>query len=300
MSFVRRKKKRFRCVRISRPSPCSALGSGRNARPRQLREKGSPTRSGLRSPIPDHVSCPGAGSPACQPPGTLAARFGHETDTFACQNLPPIPVLRPRKRTERPPPAIAGEGHPHPIRLTEPGPGSCFLPRSRKPRMPAARNLGGPLRARNGHLRVPESPARPRAPPSEADGTPAPGNWGRRAAPPDPAYGARSRIMFPVTEPEAPPACRPEPWRSASGTKGAPPQCGTERKTAVPEPENVPQRGPDAQKGRRSDPNPDRQPQASQAEGKRNRTIWRRTGRRPGAARKRDGYAGPAPLVSTV
>lgn len=63
------------------------------------------------------------------------------------QNIPPIPVIRPRKRTERPPPAIAGEGQPHPIRLTEPGPGSCFLPRSRKPRMPAARN--GRLPSRN-------------------------------------------------------------------------------------------------------------------------------------------------------
>ena len=69
------------------------------------------------------------------------------------QNIPPIPVLRPRKRTERPPPAIAGEGQPHPIRLTEPDPGSCFLPRSRKPRLPAARNLGGPLRGRKEHLR---------------------------------------------------------------------------------------------------------------------------------------------------
>ena len=88
--------------------------------------------------------------------------------------------------------------------------------------MPAARNLRGPLRARNGHLRVPESPAHPRAPPPEADGTPAPGNCARRAPPPDPAYGARSRIMFPAPEPEAPHACRPEPWRPASGTKRTP------------------------------------------------------------------------------
>ena len=145
------------------------------------------------------------------------------------QNIPPIPVLRPRKRTERPPRQLREKGSPARSGLRSPVPDHVSCP-----------------------------------------------------------------------EPEAPPACRPEPWRSASGTKGAPPQCGTERKTAVPEPENVPQRGPDAQKGRRSDPNPDRQPQASQAEGKRNRTIWRRTGRRPGAARKRDGYAGPAPLVSTV
>lgn len=48
-----------------------------------------------------------------------------------------------------------------------------------------------------------EYPAHPRAPPSEADGTPALGNCGRRAPPPDPAYGARSRIMFPAPEPEA-------------------------------------------------------------------------------------------------
>ena len=73
-------------ARISHPSPCSALGSGRNARPRQLREKGSPTRSGLRSPIPDHVSCPGAGSPACLPPGTLAVRFGDERSTSAVRH----------------------------------------------------------------------------------------------------------------------------------------------------------------------------------------------------------------------
>lgn len=65
------------------------------------------------------------------------------------QNLPPIPVLRPRKRTERPSPAIAGEGQPHPIRLTEPDPGSCFLPGAGSP----ACQPPGTLAVRFGHGR---------------------------------------------------------------------------------------------------------------------------------------------------
>ena len=81
--------------------------------------------------------------------GPLRARNGH----LRVPESPAHPRDPPPEADGTPAPAIAGEGHPHPIRLTEPDPGSCFLSRSRKPRLPAARNLGGPLRGRKEHLR---------------------------------------------------------------------------------------------------------------------------------------------------